>query len=464
MRLYIITTLLLLLAIASFNNAQETTVQVELDVDSSTHVLSSNNTREAKIDAFIKWMIDNGAIFSKKIKLASIPGMGFGIVVDEENGISPKETYLKIPYDKLVIGKDYISNLRYINYAFTDLDKQFGEDIKHKIILYILHEKCVRGDKSFWKPYFDVLPKTFSVPAFFSKDELEILKGTAMYEGAIQDVQGMERAYNGIAPRVFDRYPNIWPRDKVTLDEFKWATWIFNSRLFFIEGKNPREHLVPLADMINCEETDEGDQVFVEMDTSNKFAVLQADRFFKKGQQITETYGKKSNADLLRFEGFIFDEAKDLVNDCVTLRAGEPLSQHYMDQLRNIFGFMSVPQYCFSASLLEKGMWPAKDGSSFQYILYRIAAQEGKSISSRSDLERMSQSLNNQDYKKIWQNLLEIIEGQLKQNMANEKVRSYILGGRNDALLTYNAKLAIRYALFERAQLQKLVNILKQRV
>ena len=42
--------------------------------------------------------------------------------------------------------------------------------------------ELARGDQSELAPYIASLPATFSTPLFFNQSELELLRGTALYE------------------------------------------------------------------------------------------------------------------------------------------------------------------------------------------------------------------------------------------------------------------------------------------
>ena len=43
----------------------------------------------------------------------------------------------------------------------------------------LFHCTCASYRKSFWKPYLDVLPATFSTPLYYTLKELELLRGSA---------------------------------------------------------------------------------------------------------------------------------------------------------------------------------------------------------------------------------------------------------------------------------------------
>jgi hypothetical protein len=364
---------------------------------------------------------------------------------------------LRIPYDKLVLGKHTIFSAPHVKHVFEELTKMYGDSIKHQMILFLLHEKFVQKEKSFWKPFLDILPDTFSVPVYFSQSELELLKGSSAYEDAMYDKESMKREYQGIRQRVFEKFPAYFPPNAITLEDYIYMTWIWNSRIFFIEGRQPREHLVPLADMINCEETEAENAVFVEMDSTNKFAILKADKTFKKGQQITESYGKKSNSELLRYEGFIIDDERYMVNDCIYVSFPNPDPQ----KTQQLFNYMGNPKYCLSAKRLEKNMWPGSDYTSLLYLTYVYIKEQGQNVNSREEIQAKFASLPQQyNQNPVWKRLLRMFEDLNRERENNP----YAKGEYLNRVQTDNAKLAVRFQIFEQKQIEKITRLLRQKV
>jgi SET domain-containing protein 6 len=52
------------------------------------------------------------------------------------------------------------------------------------LILIMLYEH-LQGEASKWKPYLDILPRTFDTPIFWTEDELKELRGTCLTEEKI---------------------------------------------------------------------------------------------------------------------------------------------------------------------------------------------------------------------------------------------------------------------------------------
>lgn len=80
--------------------------------------------------------------------------------------------------------------------------------------------------------------------------EIELLQGSSAYIDVQSDLNMVSREYQGIKKQVFDKFPQHFPANLITEHEYKHMMWIYNSRVFFIEGRNPREHLVCTINMV----------------------------------------------------------------------------------------------------------------------------------------------------------------------------------------------------------------------
>lgn len=127
----------------------------------------------------------------------------------------------------------------------SDLDLDAPKHIF--LMIYLLWDRKVNGDQSFFKPYYDILPKTLkNIPIFWDKDELEYLKGSYLLTQIHDRIDAITEDYYSIckvAPQLIDI---------ATLDEFKWARMCVCSRNFGLQIDGHRTSaLVPHADMLN---------------------------------------------------------------------------------------------------------------------------------------------------------------------------------------------------------------------
>ncbi|KAJ1956565.1 Histone-lysine N-methyltransferase setd3, partial [Dipsacomyces acuminosporus] len=128
---------------------------------------SIDASADGKIRVFVKWLEENGADLSK-IEIRSSGSDGNGVFARQ--AILENEPYAWIPY-KLVITDSVCQSM---------LPETLDIDLHGRPMLctFLIHERFVAKDKSFWKPYIDILPPEFHTPLHFSEEELALLKGT----------------------------------------------------------------------------------------------------------------------------------------------------------------------------------------------------------------------------------------------------------------------------------------------
>jgi hypothetical protein len=187
------------------------------------------------------------------------------------------------------------------------------------IACQLIHEKYVLGEKSFYKPYIDVLPEVSEVnPTFtWSKDDLVFLEGSPVIAATKSMQMKLRNEYNdllGGEGKLCDQYPDIFPREHFTFENWVWAFTNLFSRAIRLRNMKQGETLamVPYADLINhspysgayLDARETGDWLFK---TGEEEVVLYADRAYRRMEQIYISYGPKSNADLLLLYGFALE-------------------------------------------------------------------------------------------------------------------------------------------------------------
>jgi SET domain-containing protein 6 len=86
------------------------------------------------------------------------------------------------------------------------------------LILVMLYE-YLQGEKSRWKPYFDVLPQAFDTPIFWSEDELKELEGTCLTTEKIGKQESDEMLRKRILPIVLQNADIFYPEGAAQLSE-----------------------------------------------------------------------------------------------------------------------------------------------------------------------------------------------------------------------------------------------------
>ncbi|KAG7347815.1 rubisco LSMT substrate-binding domain containing protein [Nitzschia inconspicua] len=184
------------------------------------------------------------------------------------------------------------------------------------IACQLIHERYVLGDKSFYKPYIGVLPETTEVnPTFtWSDEDLVFLEGSPVIAATKSMQMKLQREYDALLggeDGLCNKYPDRFPKDKFTYENWIWAFTMLFSRAIRLRSLKQGETLamVPYADLINhspfsqayIDAREAGDWLF---STGEEEVILYADRGYRRMEQIYISYGQKSNAELLLLYGF----------------------------------------------------------------------------------------------------------------------------------------------------------------
>lgn len=139
------------------------------NIESEVNVLKKNTKRAANVEEFVGWLKDNGAKFDG-VKIAEFGGFELGLEATRD--FKADDVFVTIP-DKLV-------------FAFDKADESVKSAAKIVSLIasmpniglafYLMIER-LKAEKSFWKPYFDMLPDRYSTVLYFTPTELQDLKG-----------------------------------------------------------------------------------------------------------------------------------------------------------------------------------------------------------------------------------------------------------------------------------------------
>ena len=127
----------------------------------------------------------------------------------------------------------------------SDLDLDAPKHIF--LMIFLLWDRKINNKKSFFAPYYDVLPQTLrNIPIFWSTEELAWLQGSYLLNQISDRTEAIEQDYLAIC-KVAPQLLGI-----ATLEEFKWARMCVCSRNFGLQVNGHRTSaLVPHADMLN---------------------------------------------------------------------------------------------------------------------------------------------------------------------------------------------------------------------
>lgn len=193
------------------------------------------------------------------------------------------------------------------------------------------------GEKSFWKPYLDILPLDEDmIPLFrWTPEEQALLEGSPALAGAQNLTSKLDAEFKDLNETVFSRNRELFPEEVFTREAWDWAFAVLFSRAIMLSKENIIA-LVPYADLLNhnpfCSSfIDVGETSL----SGRKFVNLYTDRPYGQMSQVFVSYGPKSNSLLLLLYGFVVDRNPyDSVDITVALREDDPLWERKKQYLR----------------------------------------------------------------------------------------------------------------------------------
>jgi hypothetical protein len=193
--------------------------------------------KETQVKAFKQWFTDKGGIVNG-LDVAEFEGMGRGIQAARD--IVPDQDVLFIPASMIISS----------NTVKTSDDKdhkqifKLFQDEQELITAFILFERA-KGDDSFWKPYFDVLPQYIPNLGHSSADELDGLQ----HPPFANEIKRTNKKTRAAFQNFLIKTNEIWPSSvSATEMDYMWAASIVDSRAFRFQGSI---NLAPFSDMFN---------------------------------------------------------------------------------------------------------------------------------------------------------------------------------------------------------------------
>ena len=151
-----------------------------------------------------------------------------------------------------------------------------------------------------YKYYFDLLPKDFSnFPIFYTNKELEYLKGSPFLLQILEKKEDMKSDYAILCQYLpdFKQFSYL---------KFCQARLLISSRIFGISiNDNKTDVLAPFADLLNHKRPRQTQWYY---DDNLESFVIQATEDIKEGNEIFDSYGRKTNARFLLNYGFCLED------------------------------------------------------------------------------------------------------------------------------------------------------------
>ena len=212
-----------------------------------------------------------------------------------KNNIMKDEIIMTIPRDCLIsletaFEKDYGKKIG--EFMYKELNSP-----KHCLLTsFLLYEE--KNPK--YKYYFDLLPKDFSnFPIFYTPKELEYLKGSPFLLQILEKKEDMKSDYAKLCKYLpdFKQFSYL---------KFCQARLLISSRIFGISiNDNKTDVLAPFADLLNHKRPRQTQWYY---DDNLESFVIQATEDIKEGNEIFDSYGRKTNARFLLNYGFCLED------------------------------------------------------------------------------------------------------------------------------------------------------------
>eukprot|EP00039_Didymoeca_costata_P017199 m.317142 g.317142 ORF g.317142 m.317142 type:complete len:432 (+) comp16504_c2_seq30:2031-3326(+) len=301
----------------------ELTTSFDLSRESGTS-LTSARTELKDFTEFKDWA-SSGGVIAKNVDIASFGEHGNGLRA--ESDINTNDVIIQVP-TSCMLSTETASQGRLKKLAKSDT--MLSQMPNVLLAVHLLSE--LQDGKSMWQSYIKTLPITFSVPLFYSKEEMKMLKGSPAYEESLTLFISVVRQYVYLQKALKDSDVQKqlgFSAEQFAFKDYKWAVAAVMTRQNRIPvggtDGNPQYALclIPYWDMLNHE-----NGVVTSMhDCSLSHTEYKAMRSFKKGDQILMFYGARSNCDLLVHSGFVLEENP---HDFLTIKLGvgkaDPLS------------------------------------------------------------------------------------------------------------------------------------------
>ncbi len=243
-------------------------------------------------------------------------GMRMGVFATA--AIRPERAYLAVPL-KIVIDERTIFADSTVGPVFRRLHSaNLGHLSVAKnqiaLALFLIHQRFIARNTSFWYPYIRLLPTSHDVPMFYTDDDLHKLRGTLIPDKVHQMRQRHVSDFDTLTrSSAFRSESSTFPRHTFTIEHYRWAVGILNTRMIWWDGE---PHLVPMLDMINCREGPSNPTRIHSTFRIGDKAITKAPWAFSADEQVFENYGQP-NPTYFLYHGFVMEPN---AADCASLR------------------------------------------------------------------------------------------------------------------------------------------------
>mmetsp|Transcript_25263 Transcript_25263/g.32130 ORF Transcript_25263/g.32130 Transcript_25263/m.32130 type:complete len:428 (-) Transcript_25263:61-1344(-) len=248
--------------------------------------VNAETERQRHIVAFTEWLDDNN--IQRNFDLVEMPGQGVGGIANKD--LSDEDFLLKVPESKMIYNKDHMS--------INGWDKWSGLVGGEQLMLWVLTEKL--NENSDWKHYLNLLPSSYEEHLLmWNEEDFKYADMTGLYAHQQSVLNSLKQSYEHLQQTLVVDQPDLFPEGYFTFQRYVWSYLVVSTRAWSIAQRDGDRALVPLADMLNhVAGSGQGGTV------SDEF-VINSTRNYAAGEQVYDSYGPKTNFELLTTYGFI---------------------------------------------------------------------------------------------------------------------------------------------------------------
>lgn len=258
----------------------------------------------------MKWMKRNGFKPSQSpVRPAEFEGTGRGMVASRT--ISKGDCIVSVPRGLLLTTSTVLDS-----YLGPHLSEWRQLSAKQVLAIFLVCERSL-GEESFWKPYIDTLPTSYTVPAYWKCPPRCTSPG--LKRKISDQLSELRQAFKSARPflsHLGDALPAL--KDVVTFRSFTWGWFTIHTRAvhyehpaFTADGARVRKHptprdgnfaLVPFLDLLNHSPLATVDAAF---NPATQHYEIRTSTPCKKRSQVFISYGPHTSETLLLDYGFV---------------------------------------------------------------------------------------------------------------------------------------------------------------
>lgn len=266
------------------------------------------SSRDSDVIAkFVSWCHSQGAKFPK-LELKKFAGYDLGLVAKQP--LKKEEVFIEIPESMIFSFSKIKDDLPEILKKRVFLDCPLFDGKSHlRLAFALMVEKLNPNSK--WKPYLDVLPTKFSTVLYFTPADMKELQGTMALSSACQQVKFIATQYAFLY-----KYLMTAIEDDPVIDELK-ANFTYEFYCWAVSCVMTRQNVVPVGPNGETESAliglwDMANHSNGVVNTAYNEETKHIESYclsdFKVGEQVTMSYGNRSNEDFLIHNGFVYPE------------------------------------------------------------------------------------------------------------------------------------------------------------